>query len=595
LVYAVDVDKATQALEEHADSQEEVADTVENTKKEIEKETKAVSFNTKKMVLWAAGAASVYRLYMRLRQAIVKVIREVYSHTDEMKELTSAWDGFTRSIVVSLVPYDEMLNLMDRMAGTVNKVSDGLLGTSAQLDGYTAAADAAAKNSGYLSSALQGALGSFEAFSTLGPVPQQFLGWLAVAAARAGILGDETSGLVLDNYDLAKSQREATNATAMAGKATEELTKKQEEAARASERYQQRIYQITEDRLQSLLQAHKDYYTALADMALADARRAEDLAIETARRYEDLVRDAARRRAALLRKYMEQAFKAERKYALASRRLADDRARRLLQIERRYQDKLLDIERSYSRSMYDAIATRDATAALQAMRKRKEDIVDAKRDRDRARADVESDYIRRLRDLWENLEEQRRQARKSYEDQLAELNIKLAEQEEDLALSLKRREEDARLSYQRQLQDLLLSLGEQIQAAQDQYTQDRRLANIEYRYREMALAAHLARMQAIWNSYQTGSQSPSFPAGPTGHIPSFADGGAMVVTGPTMMQFGEKGRELVIAQPLPSASQNVSVSGSIKHDVSAIIQQSIAGIEGRVANAVHSALAEIVR
>ena len=534
-----------------------------------ERQTKSTSRNLKKMVLWGIGAASAYRMYMKLRRAAAEFVTEVIKGTSEEDRLTAASKALRAAMAAAFGP--EILRAVDNIANAINRLANWTTDLAVKME-VVRQITAQATDEGNTHAQMLIAQGVS-----------------AEAAARG-------TGMVVDIQQLYTDALATVNQRIDEfNEKTEEQTEVSKKAAQAYERYQQRLYRITENRLKGLLRAHKAYYDALADMALADARRAEDLAIETARRREDWARNAARRRAALLRQYNEQSLQAERSYARAARRLAEDRARRLLEIERRYQDRLLEIERSYSRSMYEAIATRDATAALRAMRQRREDLADARRDRDRARADVESDYARRLRELRENLEEQRRLARRSYEEALAELERSLREQEEDLALSLRRREEDAELSRKRQLQDLKLSLAEQMRATIDQYNRDRRLANIEYHYREDAYAAHLARMRALAQAYQAAFQAPVTPTGWGGGVQQFAEGGAMVATGPTMALFGERGPELVIAQPLPPAPQSFMVSGSVRHEVSTVIQQSMAGFEGRIAGAVHTALAEVIR
>jgi len=561
-----------------------------------ERQTKSVTANLKKMLLWGVGAASAYRLYRKLAIAAREFVAEVIKSTEEEARLTAANKQLRAAMAAAFGP--EILDLVTRFTEALEKLTAATTKYAVQMEIGRRVRDAAIT----LTETQVQLTARQQMLQAQGIQIQENA--TAAAGRHAQMLlaqGVSAEAVVRTHAELSESLLDEESALDAVNRRMEEFIAKTEEqteaskaAAQAYERYQQRLYRITETRLQGLLQVHKDYYDALADMALDDARRAEDLAIETARRQEDWARDAARRRAALLRQYNEQVLRAEKNYARARRRLADDRARRLLEIERRYQDRLLEIERAYSQSMYEAIAGRDATAALRAMRQRREDLADAKRDRDRARADVESDYARRLRELRENLEEQRKLARRSYEEALAELERSLREQEEDLALSLRRREEDAALSRQRQLQDLKRSLAEQMQAVQDQYRRDRALAEIEYTFREQAFIAHLQRMQLIAASYQAAFQAPPSPTG-GGGVQRFAEGGAMIATGPTMALFGERGPELVIAQPLAPAPQSFMVSGSVRHEVSTIIQQSMAGFEGRIAGAVHSALSEIIR
>lgn len=540
-----------------------------------ERHTKSITAGLKKMLLWGAGAASAYRLFMTLRRGIEEAARELYSSTEEWKRAKAATDAFGKSLLLAMMPQEKFLDTLDRLADALDTVSGSLVRYGATQQAVSEIIDRARA-------------GDEKAQATLMQYGRA-IAYVHKTEEGQALIQDRVNELVGEYNALIEKSTEKT----------EDFSSAMDEWLKRTEDYNKALYQITERRFADTLDAQRDYNNSIVELELARQRTVEDNAIAAARRLEDIQLDTARRMAAIEREYAKQIESAKRDYAKETRRAAEDLAQKLLDIERKYQDRLLDIERTYAHSMYDAIATRDATAALQAMRQRREDLADAKRDRDRARSDAESDYARRIRDLRESLAEQERIARQSYQDQLEELRRSLAEQEEDYQISLRRREEDAELSYARSLEDLQKAFFDRLKAIQAQNTLERANAKADYLLRESAYAKHLARMAAIWQSYQTATTTPStpafnFPSPPPIPFVTGAKGGMMIVDRPTLAMFGEAGREMVIAQPMPLGPQTHNIVGSVTHQINATISQSIAGMEGRIAGAVQQALMDVI-
>jgi len=557
---------AEQTAKKEVKAAEQVAKAAERAAKARERYTKAVRRNARQVALWVAGSASAYRLIMKIRREIEETIEQLYGSTEQYKALTIAVDKYKISLLSILGTESEVIDFLGRMADGISQGADQFNIAIAAIRGFTA--------------------GTIMLLGDLTDVEGK-----TKAAAHAL----EVYNALIQSYSkqaekAAEENEELTKKTEGFGKAVDDIRKRLAD-------YNKALYQIEEERFTGLLDAQRDYNQGIVELELDRQRTVEDNAIAAARRLEDIQLDAARRMAALERDFNKQLESAKRDYGKGIRKAAEALAQKLLDIERRYQDKLLDIERAYAYSIYDAISTRDATAALQAMRRRKDDLADAKRDREQARGDAFSDYARRIRDLRESLAEQERIARQSYQDQLEELRRSLAEQEEDYQISLRRREEDAELSYARSLRDLQKAFLDRLVAIQAQNALERANAVSDYLLRENAYARHLARMAAIYQSYQTVS-APSTPSFGMPTIPPpipFAKGGTMIVNQPTLAIFGEAGPELVIAQPLPPASQGHNITGSVAHQVNATISQSIAGMEGRIAGAVQQALADVIR
>jgi hypothetical protein len=351
------------------------------------------------------------------------------------------------------------------------------------------------------------------------------------------------------------------------------------------------------DFLERVNKLNEQYQRRLEDLYINHARQLEDIEWERQRRIEDIMIDAQRRREDLLRRYHRALEDAERQYQRALERIDWDNSRQRRRIWERYWEELRRIQERYQDSMYDAIAKRDATQALMAIRQRNRDLERAARDRDRALRDIREDYQRQIDEARRRLEEQRADARRSYQEGLEDLARYVAEQLDELERSL-----------QRQREDLERHLEWRLNRLKEEYRLEYLEAYVAYTGQEQLLADHVRRMQEIWNAFLVSMGLPGIPTYPSGgSAGGFQHGGAFIASGRTTATFGEGGKpELVVAIPMggqrtspPSmvgpSSVRHQVGGGVQHQVTGIIEQSMAGFEGRLAAAFESMLRQVIR
>lgn len=337
------------------------------------------------------------------------------------------------------------------------------------------------------------------------------------------------------------------------------------------------------------------YQSRLEDLYISHARRLEDIEYEKQRRIAELAITAQRRLEDIALRYQRAV---EDAYIDFYRDLQDmdwDNTRDRLRIWQRYWDAVYDINRRYSDAMYEAMAERDATAALMAMRQRERDLEDAARDRDQALADQVADYDRQVAEARRRLQEQLEDAETARQRGMEDLARYLADQMDEIERSYIRQQED----LERHLEWRLKRLG-------DQFKLEYLEAFVAYTGQEELLQTHVDNMKAIWDSFYLGMGLPAIPPPPLTTGPQqWAKGGMGIFSQPTTIMVGEGGKpELVMAVPLGGTSAPAlpagdtiqhQVSGTVQQQVTGIIESSMAGFEGRLAAAFASMLGRVLR
>jgi hypothetical protein len=405
------------------------------------------------------------------------------------------------------------------------------------------------------------------------------------------ITGQIDLGRVFE-HAMKQSFDEGAKALGIYADKSDEVVQATEDIGQAAE---QTVSQMA-DLDRALEDLHVKYAERIIDMETQAAQREIDNAIKRARRLEDIARDSARQRERINEQYYQRLADIEAQNEQATESARYEHARRMADIERQYQERILQIERQYQETMYDAIASRDATSALRAMRTRQTELDDARRQRDQQKSDASTDYARQINDLRQSLAQQKEEARRAREEQLADLKENEQRQREELERSLRQQEEDQARHDQWKLEAMQREFEAEYWQAYSSYT------NQENLYRQ-----HLLNMQAIWAQF-AGSLTLTGTGHAGQHLRNkqgtqyLAEGGAMIASQPTHLVVGE-GRypELVVAQPLSpvAAPMRANVSGSMRHDVSGAVSAQMAGFEGRlsaaVSQAVQRAFVEVLR
>ena len=518
---------------------------------------------------WALG---------QIRQDLGEAVKDVYASTEEWEELTGAYDDFWRAVVISAAPRGDLLEFLSTFAGKIDAVSGKVLEFSAQQTGYAAVLDELNTQAGPLE----------KAFEFLYKIPTARQGGmmasrLAVWAENQGWLNKEVS--LGEVYMEAYNERLKQNTEAL-----DEVSGATEREAEKAKAAQKMIDELTQLR-ERASDKYQDYITRGLAAEEQYNQRVVDMNIKRARRLEDLDRQLAQRRQQVAQQLAQRLAEIEAQETQDSEQARYDHARRMAEIEEQYQEQRRQILKRYQLSMFDAIANRDATAALRAMRTRREELDEAKRDRDKQNADANTDYARQQAEQKHNLELQRQQAHQAYQQQLADLAENRQEQEAELDHSLQRELEDLERHNKWKLDAMRLTFLAEYKEAMQAYTSQ-----------EALYAQHLANMREIWGRLGGGFGQP--PGGTQGFIGGYAEGGSFVTGGPTTATFGEAGvPELVTAIPLrglySDGGNTHQVSGAMQFDVGGQVEAMLHGYEGRlsgaISGAVHAAIRDVLR
>lgn len=355
--------------------------------------------------------------------------------------------------------------------------------------------------------------------------------------------------------------------------------------------------------LERILGLRDRYIKQMETLEIRLTQRLEEIGIQREQRLEEIAIQAERKREQLLIKLHRRLEDAERAYNRALERIDYENSRRREKIWERYWNRVRKINQRFMDSIYDAIAARDATAAMKAIRRRQRDLGEAGIERNQALNNLRKDQERELEELRIKLERAREDARRSYDQGI-----------EDLARWISQEQDELERHIEAQRKQIEAWHKWRLKAIADQYKLEYLQAYVAYTGQEQLLAEHVAKMNALWAQMLSQLNLPAIPPPPgTGsgtaqNLPiGLAEGGAFVANKPTRLLVGE-GRlpEFVSVTPLgggqapapvPTQSMNVNhmVTGAVTQQVTATIDRGLAGFEGRIQAALVDVLKQVFR
>jgi len=124
------------AAEDAAKAQVKAA---EDAAKAQAKEADSLGALIKKGILWAAGTASMYYLYRKIRTAIIDTVKELYEETQEYKALTDAMNDYRRVATQVITTTMQLPLVMDALAKRLVTLTQlqALWGANLQMIGGT--------------------------------------------------------------------------------------------------------------------------------------------------------------------------------------------------------------------------------------------------------------------------------------------------------------------------------------------------------------------------------------------------------------------------------------------------------------------------
>jgi len=99
-----------------------------------EKQGKGIARLIKQMILWGAGSASLYYIWRKVRTAVLDTTKAIFGNTEEAERLSVAWEKLKKSMALSLIEYESMIKVLDRLAIYLDKQANKMLESRATID-----------------------------------------------------------------------------------------------------------------------------------------------------------------------------------------------------------------------------------------------------------------------------------------------------------------------------------------------------------------------------------------------------------------------------------------------------------------------------
>lgn len=526
------------------------------------------------LTFWGIGAASTYRLVQKLKAVLTDTVEGIFKNTEEYKKLQEAQDRLKGSIVAMLGTKEDWLKFFEDVTEKIDDVSEALLKLSAEIARSNAVIDELVERE----------------------IVPEGPSWMEVAEGLSVL---EEQGEITEVLE--KGQEAYNNRLEEGRKLAEEYVasqrdmKKEEEAREEMLRRQIKV-------LERLIDAEKRRIEATLDLLEELRQKEQDLATERSRAYEDMAIDRARSLEDIEVKY-QRALEDVREEAANNRAKAEERLRlKLLQIELRYREQLIRIEEDFQGAIYDAIRTRDATAALQAIRRRSQEVGRAKRQRDDDRTIAQAEYQNQLREQERALEERRRDAEKDRRRALEDLRRDLERERQDIELNHQRELDDLNLFFGRRLDEINTDYERQMLEAQEFYTEDKaayrdylndKLNELTRYYNDVVrVAAAIRAAQAgigMPITATTGRGATGRAGSVFGYRPGLAEGGTFYFPSPTTINVAERHPEVIVAIPVSPGGASAGV-GRLSANVSGRVEGVMPGFDGRFGAMVNEAV-----
>lgn len=515
--------------------------------------------HAKKMALWAVGAASAYRMFMKIRRALEEMFKELYENTEEYKRLAAAADKVKISLLTVLGTESDILRFLDKAAGFANDLADGfaqLVAVIYGLDAFSKAVD----TSGDLTEAAAIALQKYND--------------------------------VLATYS--KNVLKASEDTKDYSKAIDKLVSIAQRWAEAQEEFSERQRKASETHLLNMRDIHKDYWAKIQD--------AED-------KYQDAIGDAntkaAKAREKAWKKYYIRIKQIQKRAQRDVQKLIDQHNLRRKHAKQSYDLSMLQSERlyQYQRGMLvaegDVLAIEDLDARYELEKQAREENYELQRQQAEAMFQLQLKYQKEAnRDmivaLRASLQERLAEIEAQRRERLAEAEDERAEEKADADDWRKEEIADEEDKHQKQLEanakyledvkkqtaeglakialehdlsaeqisaiatKLLGADGELVRLTTEAMNEQVRLITLARNAWDEATAAVQRYIGAIST---VGTVGGSYPGG-GGSREYRQYGGDDIISTPTWLMVGEAGPERVSVQPLSPIGGALSLGWS---------------------------------
>jgi len=544
--------------------------------------------NARTLVFWTIGAASTYRLVIKIRREIINTVKALTENTEEYERLVKSTNLLKAALLNIVGPQETWLKSLDTVATSIRAVGAAyawfISASAGLLAGLVEAYEDVERAVDRVNLRIAEWQGNEQAIKAINEHLKEMGPNLTIIEAMS-------QGFEEMWKNIFETERILTGKPEIdAGKKGTAWEQRREQAERYND-YMEALVDAEQQRIEELVDLWRDYQDKLKDIGTDVQRAMDDMTLKGARKRQDIETDYQRRLQDIERQAQDNRAKAEEQYRI-----------RLIRIEMQYREKLIRIEENFQDAMYDAIAKRDATAALRAMRVRERDTSRAERERNDARELARLNYEAQVNDQQRALERMREDARIARQRALEDLRIDQERERQDILLDQARKEADLQLYWDRRRADIESEYNQEIQKARAQYLLDESEYRNHLKRKLGELQSYYQQVVKLYNTYSGFLATPMAPGlgspkltgkttTKTGETASLAEGGAIVASGPTNISVAERSPELIVAQPLMPSSH--TFSGSMRHSVYGQVEGAFAGMEGRISAAVTSQVMQV--
>jgi hypothetical protein len=539
-----------QAASRSAQITEDLGDAAEDTTGK----TRNLADSLRRMGRFLGFALVFSQLYFALlnfQKALIETAKDIHGQTEEARMAEDALKKLKGALVL-LVTGPDVSGELYEIAKAINSISDAALQTRATLQALTEQTTMPE----WLETGLKEGLGPGQYLMVKLMLGQLRGGWEEFLEQR-GVILDQLD-TQLDDYVKGTEQHHEQLRRLHQALAEYEPTGPSPYQTLLSEQQQ-----ALESSLESQLDQWRSYN-----------QRVIDLGRQHAQAMADLERDVADRSVDIWRGYYDKLEDLQSDLGSRRQQVMGDYHRKMLGIELSYQQRLRAIQNQYAESMYDAVSERNATLALKAERRRKQQLKEAKLERKDQLKLAGEDYQGRLDELSDFQQQRRRDIQRDRDRALRDLDTYQDRQERDL-----------KRAYGRQLDDLERHHDQQLAEIDSQYDAEIIRADAHYRGMEERYLAHLRYMLSLekWYAGQSGGNWGGTGTNPPDNPWHFQKGGAFVTSRPQTMTVGEGGRpELVQITPLSGTMTHQHNIGDVNQRVAIRVEQAITGMQGRM-------------
>ncbi len=393
-------------------------------------------------------------------------------------------------------------------------------------------------------------------------------GFIMVLKSWKTILkSDNPVELLADIFNAAKKAfqldlEEPTIETGWLRNAIEEAEQMESELPPIAEELADKLLDIEKDFEDRSADAWEDYLRDKEDLLIKYGQKAEDIERQLAQKLEDLNIKVPQQNADAWTDYYQDLEDVNTWYNQAVKDANHDHQQDLLKAEEDFQNKMRDLRQSFLFDLEDAVRERDAKQAMLLIRKYNFDKQQAEQDREDNQEEINNNYkqeladlkvqkARKLAELKDELNQKLAQIQLEYQRELEELAIWKQREYEERELWYRRESEQIWDNYQDQMSDLRTQRTREIEDLadylKDKYNYNKKWMDALYEYTKYIIG-DTGLLTNLWKSYYALTQAvptmPNLTPAQTYHWGgSYANGGEITASKPTLAMFGERGTE----------------------------------------------------